>query len=71
MRFRLPVFYLAGNKERGEPPDRLTLSVMKSALRDCATHGDFVDRLEGAESEFWIAVRTTLVTIAEETQITV
>jgi hypothetical protein len=35
-RFHLPVYYLAGNRERGESADGLTLLTMRSAIRDAS-----------------------------------
>jgi hypothetical protein len=65
-RFSLPIYYLASNRERNEPPDGLTLITMRSALRDASRDSAFIDRLEHAKAPFWIAVRIALVAIAEE-----
>jgi hypothetical protein len=73
-RFSLAIYYLAGNRERGEPSDGLTLLTMRSALRDCATwgkRGAFIARLEHAKAPFWVAVHDALVTISEEMHATV
>lgn len=64
-RFSLATFYAATCRERGEPPDALARLEMRSAIRDCATRKDdaFIDRLEGARSPFWQAVRDALVAL--------
>ena len=64
-RFSLAVYYLASDRERGEPASGLTLLVMRSALRDSSRDSAFVDRLEDAGSSFWKAVRDALVAIHE------
>jgi hypothetical protein len=70
-RFSLAIYYAAGNRERGEPPDGLTLLVMRSALRKSSSDGAFIDKLAGARSPFWVAVHDALVAISEEMHATV
>jgi hypothetical protein len=65
-RFRLAVYYLAGNRERGEPPDGLTLLTMRSAIRDASRDSAFIDGLKHAKAPFWVAVHDALVAIREE-----
>jgi hypothetical protein len=65
-RFSLPVYYLASNRERHEPPDRLTVSTMRSALRDSSRDTAFIDRLANAKAPFWIVVRDALVALQAE-----
>lgn len=65
-RFALAVHYLAGNRERREPADRLTVLVMRSALRDASRDAAFIDKLAGARSPFWVAVREALVALQAE-----
>jgi hypothetical protein len=65
--FHLPVYYLATNRERGEPPDGLTMLTMRSALRAATwKHGEFIEQLENAQSPFWQAVRAALVVLSAE-----
>jgi hypothetical protein len=48
--FSLAINYLAGNREPGEQPDRLTEATMRSALRNSVTWKDdeFIDQLGNA-----------------------
>lgn len=48
--FSLAINYLAGNREPGEQPDRLTEATMRSALRNSVTWKDdeFIDQLGDA-----------------------
>ena len=67
-RFAVPIYYLAGNRERGELPDGLAEITMRSALRNATCDSAFVDQLDHADSPFWRAVRDALVAIDEEMQ---
>jgi hypothetical protein len=66
--FRTPIFYLASNRERSEPPDGVTMLTMRSALRDSARwkEGAFIETLENAQTPFWLAVREALVALQAE-----
>ena len=51
------------DRVHGVPADRLTVMRMSSALRQALACGGgrFADRLEDAESPFWVAVREALL----------
>jgi hypothetical protein len=59
---------LLADRVHGVPPDRLTVMRMSSTLRHASACGGgrFADRLEGAESPFWVAVRDALWEMREE-----
>ncbi len=59
------VRYLADNRERGEPPDGLTLLSTSSALRRASFRP--VPQLAGAEDPFWRAIADALEVMAEDT----
>jgi hypothetical protein len=64
--FALPIYYLATNRKRGDPPDGLTLLVMRSALRQLSRDSAFIDKLENAQTPFWLAVRDPLMALQAE-----
>jgi hypothetical protein len=71
--FRLLLYYLAGNREEGEPAAWLTKIAMRSALRGAATwqRGAFIEQLDGAQTDFWQEVRQALIEVREEMHATV
>jgi hypothetical protein len=64
--FALPIYYLATKRERGDPLDGLTLLVMRSALRQLSRDSAFIDKLENAQTPFWLAVPEALVALQAE-----
>jgi hypothetical protein len=62
--FRLPIFYLACDRERGEEPGFLATLTMRGALKSAAHEGSLLDRLEAAREPFWRAVAYALVVLA-------
>jgi hypothetical protein len=59
---------LVTDRAHGIPDDQLTVMRVSSALRQAAACGGgrFADRLEDAESPFWVAVRDALLEMREE-----
>jgi hypothetical protein len=58
----LSLFYLASDREDGEPPSALTLTTMQVGLQLASTAAEFRERLDEAEDldEFWAAVRAAI-----------
>ena len=62
--FRLAIFYLATDREDGDPPGFLARSMMAGALQTIARQPDFLEELVGASTKFWSEVRDAAVAVA-------
>ena len=64
--FRLPIFYLACDRECGERPDFMARLTMRGALKAIARQPTFLEELADAQTVFWKAVHDAGVAIAEQ-----
>lgn len=65
--FRMPVFYLAVDREMGaSEPGFLTVLAMRGALKMAAVKGTLVSRLAASEEPFWKAAGDAIAVYAAE-----